>query len=169
MSSEAQLPAGQPSGDETVLSAGARIAMQWRDLGAEQLGAALRAMEPELRREHRERMLVLELQREAEQRQHEDRQRERADRRHTVELVVGGVIALAMLGSGVYVAPTNGWLSALLCGPSLLALVKVFVLRRSDPEDMRAVSLAGRIASNAAAQVQQPQQQPLPPQSPPVV
>ncbi|MFG2952068.1 hypothetical protein ACGFZ4_43785, partial [Streptomyces adustus] len=104
---------------------------------------------------HRERMLGLELQREAEQRQHEDRQRERADRRHTVELVTGAVIAPAMLGAGVYVAPENGWLSALLCGPSLLALAKVFVLRQSGPEDMRAVSPAGRIATNAAVQAQQ--------------
>ncbi|MGW7260505.1 hypothetical protein [Streptomyces sp. NPDC054834] len=164
MSSGGQLPAGQPSEDDAVLSAGARIAMQWRELGAEQLGVALRAMEPQLRREHRERMLGLELQREAKQRQHEDRQRERADRRRTVELVTGAVIALAMLAGAVYVAPVNGWLSALLCGPSLLALVKVFVLRRSDPEDMRAVSLAGRVASNAAAQAQQP-----PPQTPPVL
>ncbi|MEU0947658.1 hypothetical protein ABZ379_33900 [Streptomyces canus] len=166
MSSGTQLPAGQPSGDDAVLSAGARIAAQWRDLGAEQLGVALRAMEPQLRREHRERMLGLELQREAEQRQHEDRQRERADRRRTVELVTGAVIALAMLGGGLYVAPTNGWLSALLCGPSLLALVKVFVLRRSDPADMQAVSLAGRLASNAATQAQQPTQ---PQQQPPTV
>ncbi|MFZ4184417.1 hypothetical protein ACOZCG_25375 [Streptomyces pseudogriseolus] len=127
MSSGSQLPAGQPSEDDAVLSAGARIVAQWRDLGAEQLGVALRAMEPQLRREHRERMLGIELQREAEQRQHEDRQRERAQGRHTVETVTGAVIALAMLGAAVYVAPVNGWLSALLCGPSLLALVKVFV------------------------------------------
>uniref|UniRef100_A0AAU3HRW9 DUF3040 domain-containing protein n=1 Tax=Streptomyces sp. NBC_01393 TaxID=2903851 RepID=A0AAU3HRW9_9ACTN len=79
--------------------------MQWRELGAEQLKAALEAMEPELRREHRALMLRLEMQREAEQRQHEDHQREWADRRRTVELITGAVIALAMLGAGVYVAP----------------------------------------------------------------
>ncbi|WP_411092301.1 hypothetical protein [Streptomyces sp. 049-1] len=116
-------------------------------------------MEPQLRREHRERMLRLE-------RQHEDRLRERAARGQRNELVTGAVIALAMLGGAVYMAPVNGWLSALLCGPSLLALVKVFVLRRSDPDDMRAVSLAGRLASNAAVQVQQP---PPAPQQPPGV
>ncbi|MFJ3644482.1 hypothetical protein [Streptomyces murinus] len=158
-----QLPTGhQPSDDDAVLSEGARIAAQWRDLGAEQLGAALRAMEPQLRREHRERMLTLESQREAAQRQHEDRQRERAERRRTIELVTGAVIALATLGAGVYLAPENGWLSALLCGPSLLALVKVFVLKRSDPADMQAVSLGGRLASRAAVQAQQP----TPPQPP---
>ncbi|MFD5952012.1 hypothetical protein ACFWAZ_39010 [Streptomyces collinus] len=167
MSSGTHSPAGQPPDDDAVLSAGARIAAQWRDVGAEQLGVALRAMEPQLRREHRERMLSIELQREAEQRRHEDRQRERVERQHRVETVTGAVIALAMLGAAVYVAPVNGWLSALLCGPSLLALVKVFVLRRSDPDDMRAVSLAGRVASDAAVQAQQPPQPP--PQSPPVV
>ncbi|MET7980149.1 hypothetical protein ABZW44_45730 [Streptomyces mirabilis] len=161
MSSGGQLPAEQPSGD-SVLSAGARIAMQWRDLGADQLGAALRAMEPELRREHRERMMHLELRREAEQRQHEDRQQQRADRRHTVEVAVGAVIALAMLGGGVYVAPESWWLSVLLCGPSLLAIAKVFVLGRSDPEDMKSMSMAARTATNAAGQAQ-------PPQSPPVL
>ncbi|TQJ93003.1 hypothetical protein [Streptomyces sp. SLBN-31] len=166
MSSGTQLPTGQPSDDDAVLSEGARIAAQWRDLGAEQLGVALRAMEPQLRREHRERMLSLELQREAEQRQHEDRQRERADRRSTVELVTGAVIALAMLGGGVYLAPEHGWLSALLCGPSLLALAKVFVLKRSDPADMQAVLLAGQLATRAAVQAQEPQQQP---QQPPTI
>ncbi|WP_238426542.1 hypothetical protein [Streptomyces adustus] len=113
-------------------------------------------------------MQSLAMQHEAEQRQHEDRLRARADRRQTVELITGAVVALAMLGAGVYVAPENGWLSALLCGPSLLALARVFVLRQSGPEDMRAVSLAGRLATNAVIQVQQPQQ-PQPPQLPPVL
>jgi hypothetical protein len=143
-----QLPAEQPS-EDAVLSAGARIAMQWRELGAEQLGAALRAMEPELRREHRVRVMQLELQRETAQRQHEERQQQRAHRRHVLELVVGAVVALAMLGGGVYVAPESWWLSCLLCGPSLLALVKIFVLRRSDPGDMAAVAGATRTATNA--------------------
>ncbi|MPY31311.1 hypothetical protein FNH09_08355 [Streptomyces adustus] len=162
------MPARQPSDNDAVLSAGASIAKQWKDLGAEQLEVALRGLEPQLRREHREHMQSLAMQHEAEQRQHEDRLRARADRRQTVELITGAVVALAMLGAGVYVAPENGWLSALLCGPSLLALARVFVLRQSGPEDMRAVSLAGRLATNAVIQVQQPQQ-PQPPQLPPVL
>jgi hypothetical protein len=161
VSTEGQLPAQQPSGEDPVLSAGARIAMQWRDLGAEQLGAALRAMEPELRREHRQRMAQLEFQREENQRQHVERQQQRADRRRTIELTVGAVIALAMLGGGIYVAPESWWLSTLLCGPSLLALAKVFVLGRSDPDDMKAVAGASRISTNAAGQAQPPQPPPV--------
>ncbi|MET7738500.1 hypothetical protein ABZT02_45705 [Streptomyces sp. NPDC005402] len=106
-------------------------------------------------------MVRLELQREAEQRQHDDRQQQRADRRRTVELVVGAVLALAMLGGGVYVARDSWWLSVLLCGPSLLAIAKVFVLGRSDPDDMKAVSLAARTATNAAGQAQSPQSPPV--------
>lgn len=34
------------------------------------------------------------------------------------------------------------WLSAVLCGPSLLALAKVFVLRKSDPNDMKILGKA---------------------------
>ncbi|MFD5016659.1 hypothetical protein [Streptomyces chartreusis] len=144
-----QLPAEQPS-DNAVLSAGARIAMQWRDLGADQLAAALRAMEPELRREHRLQLMRLELEREEAQRKHTERREQRENRRRIAELAVGAVVALAMLGGGVYVAPESWWLSCLLCGPSLLALVKIFVLRRSDPGDMAAVAGAARTATNAA-------------------
>lgn len=130
--------------------------MQWRELGAEQLGVALRAMEPELKREHRLSVLRLELEREATQRLHEERQERRAHRRHMTELIVGAVVALSMLGGGVYVAPDSWWLSCLLCGPSLLALVKIFVLRRSDPGDMAAVAGAARTSTNAAGQAQPP-------------
>jgi hypothetical protein len=66
-------------------------------------------------------------------------------------------MALAMLGGGIYVAPESWWLSILLCGPSLLALAKIFVLGRSDPDDMKHVSLAARTTTNAAGQAQPPQ------------
>lgn len=157
MTTGERLPSGQPS-DDAVLSAGARIAMQWRELGAEQLGVALRAMEPELRREHRLQVLRLELEREEAARKHAERQEQRENRRRVTELVVGAVVALAMLGGGVYVAPASWWLSCLLCGPSLLALVKIFVLRRSDPGDLAAVAGASRTATNAGT----PQQPPPP-------
>lgn len=152
-----QLPASWTPDEDPILSAGMQIAMQWRDLGAEQLKAALEAMEPELRREHRMLMLRLEMQREAEQRQHDERREQRAHKRQLMEVIVGAVLALAMLAAGVYVAPRSWWLATLLCGPSLLALAKVFVLRRSDPDDMRYVSIAARASTNAAAQAQPPQ------------
>ncbi|MGW4359615.1 hypothetical protein ACWEKU_12805 [Streptomyces californicus] len=132
-----------------------QIAMQWRELGAEQLKAALEATEPELRREHRLLMARLEMQREAEQRRHEERREQRAHKRQMAEVIVG--VAVAMLGAGVYVAPRSWWLATQLCGPSLLALAKVFVLRRSDPEDMKYLSIAARSSTSAGSQAQPPQ------------
>ncbi|MEU5314380.1 hypothetical protein [Streptomyces sp. NPDC021562] len=155
-----QLPANWTPDEDPILSAGMQIAMQWRELGAEQLRAALEAMEPELRREHRVLMMRLDMQREAEQRRYQERQAERAHKRQMTEVIVGAVLALAMLGAGVYVAPHSPWLATLLCGPSLLALIKVFVLRRSDPNDMKYVAGAAQTSTNAAAQGQQPQSPP---------
>ncbi|MER7842206.1 hypothetical protein ABTY98_41585 [Streptomyces sp. NPDC096040] len=153
-----QLPANwTPDDEDPIVSAGMQIAMQWRELGAEQLKAALSAMEPELRREHRQLMLRLQMQHEAEQRRHEERREQRAHKRQITEVIVGAILALAMLGAGVYVAPRSWWLATLLCGPSLLALAKVFVLRRSDPDDMKYVSVVARSAKNAAGEAQPPQ------------
>jgi len=47
-------------------------------------------------------------------------------------------IAIGML-TGAVVVGVNGqlWLAALLTGPSLIALAKIFVLRRSDATDMK--------------------------------
>ncbi|MYS40655.1 hypothetical protein GTY23_05230 [Streptomyces sp. SID5998] len=160
MRREGQLPANWTPDEDPIISAGMQIAMQWRELGAEQLKAALEAMEPELRREHRQLMLRLEMQRAAEERRYEERREQRAHKRQITEVIVGAVLALAMLGAGVYVAPHSWWLATLLCGPSLLALIKVFVLRRSDPDDMKYVAGAARTSTNAAGQGQ-------PPQSPP--
>ncbi|PAZ10517.1 hypothetical protein CLM62_40855 [Streptomyces sp. SA15] len=147
------MPANWTPDEDPILSAGMQIAMQWRELGAEQLKAALEAMEPELRREHRVLMVRLEMQRDAVREQ-------RAHRRQITEIIVGAVLALAMLGAGVYVAPDSPWLATLLCGPSLLALIKVFVLRRSDPDDMKQVARAARSSTNAAGQAPPPPQPP---------
>ncbi|MEU6071248.1 hypothetical protein ABZ864_44130 [Streptomyces sp. NPDC047082] len=154
MNREGQLPTNWTPDEDPIVSAGMQIAMQWRHLGAEQLKDALRALEPELRREHHQLMVRLEMQREAEQRRHVERQQQRAHVRHMTELVVGAVVALAMLGAGVYVAPDSWWLATLLCGPSLLALAKVFVLRRSDPDDMKFLAGASRTSTSAAGQAQ---------------
>lgn len=157
MNREDQLPAEWTPGEDPLLSVGKHIAMQWKELGPEHLEVALRALEPELRRGHRERMARIQLQNEANERASLERQQQRAHRRHIAELTVGAVVALAMLGAGVYVAADAWWLATLLCGPSLLALAKVFVLRRSDPDDMRHVSRAARTSTNAAGQAQPPQ------------
>lgn len=144
-----------------MLSTGLSIAKQWGSvLDPAQLDVALRALEPQLRREHRERMFRLEMQREAAEQQAQEQREGAAHKRYMAGLVAGSVIAVAMLGAGVYVAKDSWWLSVLLCGPSLLALVKIFVLRRSDAGDMDAVLRATRRGMNAAGGAQPP---PLPP------
>ena len=156
MSREGQLPAERTPSEDPIVSAAMQVAMQWKELDAAHLAAAMTAMEPSLRREHRERMVRLEMQREAVERDQRERQEQRAYRRRIAELIVGAVVALAMLGAGVYVARDSWWLSTLLCGPSLLALVKIFVLRRSDSSDMAAVAGAARRSANAGTPQQSP-------------
>ncbi|MFD5570456.1 hypothetical protein [Streptomyces cadmiisoli] len=147
MTREDQLPAGPRPDDDPMLSVGKLIAAQWSELGPEHLAAALQAMEPELRRGHRERMARMQLQHDADARVHEERSQQRRHRRRMAELTVGAVLALAMLGGGVYVQ--SWWLSPLLCGPSLLALAKVVFLRKSDPDDMKLVARSARTSTNA--------------------
>ncbi|WP_405597539.1 hypothetical protein OG741_13825 [Streptomyces sp. NBC_01410] len=75
-------------------------------------------------------------------------------RQHTYRiatLIAGMVASIVMLGSGIYVAPDNAWLAAGLCGPSMLALVKIFVLKKSDAADMRASERTAREAANVGA------------------
>ncbi|MEV4453975.1 hypothetical protein [Streptomyces mirabilis] len=162
MSAEPQLPAEwSQEGGDPILSAGMSIAMQWRHLGTDKLEAALKALEPELRRQHKTVLIRLGIQREAADRKERERRSElevrehrkrRAHVRHMADLTVGAVVALAMLGAGVYVA-ADAWCQAtLLCGPSLLALMKIFVLRRSDPDDMKVLAGAARTSTNAAQQ-----------------
>ncbi|KUM91542.1 hypothetical protein AQI88_36205 [Streptomyces cellostaticus] len=79
-----------------------------------------------------------------------------------MNVTVGAVISIALLGAGVAVVGSAPWLSVILCGPSLLALAKVFVLHRSDPEDMKLLARASGSAGNAAAQASPPQQPPAP-------
>ncbi|WP_330435879.1 hypothetical protein OIC43_37230 [Streptomyces sp. NBC_00825] len=157
------LPAAQSSDNDPVVSAGLEIAMKWGTAlgGPAKLDVALKALEPQLRRDHKERMTRLEMQRQEAERASLERREERAHRRHLAGLIVGAALAISMLGSGVYVAPDSPWLATLLCGPSLLALAKVFVLRRSDAGDMAAVSRAARTSTNAATQA--------PPPAPPAI
>ncbi|MEW2615028.1 hypothetical protein AB0937_33570 [Streptomyces sp. NPDC047880] len=77
-------------------------------------------------------------------------------RRHLVNVSAGALISIALLAAGVLVADTAIWLSLLLCGPSLLALAKVYVLSRSDPDDMKVVGRGTQSATNAATNAQPP-------------
>lgn len=83
---------------------------------ADKLDVALKALEPEPRRHHKERMARLDMQRKAAQHALAEKRKERAHLRHIAGLIVGGVIAVALFGAGVYVAKEAWWLSLLLCG-----------------------------------------------------
>jgi hypothetical protein len=99
------------------------IASQWAELPPEHLKIALEALEPSLQRAHTERMERMRLQ------------------HARFGLSAGFALALVMLTGGVIVGLDGHlWLAGVLTGPSLLALTKVFVLNRSDAQDMGAVS-----------------------------
>jgi len=55
--------------------------------------------------------------------------------------------------TGAVVVGDNGqlWLAALLTGPSLIALAKIFVLCRSDATDMKATPSSARRCDRATA------------------
>ncbi|GAA3631953.1 hypothetical protein [Streptomyces iranensis] len=162
------------------INVGLAIAAQWGEaLGAEKLEIALKALEPQLKREHQARMKQLDNERALAAQQHaaaeaaasraaevekaaggraaRDAERRRNHVYRMSGLISGVVLSLALLGAGVVVAPTQPWLSACLCGPSLLALAKIFVLRRSDAEDIRASERAAREAATAVAPPRPPQ------------
>ncbi|GHA30049.1 hypothetical protein GCM10010329_61530 [Streptomyces spiroverticillatus] len=147
-----------------MISAGLNLAVRWGDaaLGPEKLQLALKALEPQLKREHEIRMRQLDdsraqaerqamLEKAAGERSVRDAERRRNHVYRMSGLIAGGGLSLALLGAGVIVAPDQPWLAAGLCGPSLLALVKVFVLRRSDSSDMKAVERAARESAAASA------------------
>lgn len=115
-------------------------AFQWSSLPPEHLRIALTALEPQLAREHEYRMEQLRLEARAE-----------ADRRGHVlylgGLVAGFTIVVGMLTGAVVVGVSGQpWLAAMLAGPSVLALATLFVLRKADPAQTRAVSGSQRAA-----------------------
>ncbi|MGW2707220.1 hypothetical protein [Streptomyces sp. NPDC001340] len=100
-----------------------RIARQWAEVPPEHMRIALEALEPSLQRAHAERMERMRLQ------------------HARFGLSAGFALALVMLTGGVIVGVDGQlWLAGVLTGPSLLALTKVFVLNRSDIQDMKAIS-----------------------------
>jgi hypothetical protein len=144
MSLEEPMPAA--SDPDPYSAAAHRVAEQWAELDPEKFDLALKALEPRSKRAHQVRLRQLAIQEADAKRAADD---VIAKRHHTYQmanLIVAAVLSLAMLGGGIYVAPTNIWLALGLCGPSLLALMKVFVLRRSDEGDMKNL---GRFLGNA--------------------
>lgn len=167
MSVESGGPVPVSRDEDPLVSAGLEIAMKWGAAlgGPDQLKVAFEALEPQLKREHQIRLKQLDAQQKAvEARVLAEREvaerNARADREvrqhrfRMASLVVGAVISIAMLGAGVYVAKDVWWLAMVLCGPSLIAILKIVVLRRSDAGDMAAVAAAAKTATNAASQAQ---------------
>jgi hypothetical protein len=140
---------------------GLEIAMQWAELPAEHLQVALKALEPQLRREHELRMeqekAVQKLELERMRLSSKEVQAKRSHALFMAGLVAGFVVTIGMLAGAVVVGVQGHvWLAAMLSGPSVLALAGLFVLRKTDTAQMGAVQRSQRSALNAAQQVQPP-------------
>ncbi|WP_245171269.1 hypothetical protein [Streptomyces decoyicus] len=141
-----------PQSEQPAILAGLEIAMKWGQVlgGPEQLKIALDAIEPQLIRDHEARVQQLSMQEKAdEQRVRAARERQQLQFR-TTSLIVGAVLSVAMLAAGVYVAQDAWWLASLLCGPSLISMAAITVLRRYD-KAMKAVADAAKRATSAAS------------------
>ncbi|WP_132838583.1 hypothetical protein [Streptomyces sp. BK205] len=162
------VPQHQQELSENILAAEAhRLVAQWADAPPEVFKAALATAKAERALRSEETVLRLrlnfELEKQRLQAQKDEGEREaRATmarlrhRRHVVNVSAGAVISIALLGAGIAVVGPAPWLSVILCGPSLLALAKVFVLHRSDPDDMKLLARSSDNATNAASQTPAP-------------
>lgn len=118
------------------------IALQWAQLPSEHLGAALRALEPELARQHE--LKKLEVSRQV-------GKEKRTFVLYMAGLIAGFLITMGMLTGAVIVGLEGHlWLAAMLSGPSVFALATLFVLRRSDAEHTRRVAESQRGILGAA-------------------
>lgn len=62
---------------------------------------------------------------------------------HMTGLIAGFGIAVGMLGASVWLGINNqGWLAALMAGPSIIAIIKILVLRKSGHDDVKEVGKA---------------------------
>jgi hypothetical protein len=128
------MPDEKPSASHAV-----QIARMWARVPAEHLEIALKALEPELQREH-ERQLEILRHENAYRLEALEQEKETSRQRHLRYLCglwAGFTTAIGML-TGAIAVGVHGqlWLAALLTGPSLIALAKIFVLRRSDRTDV---------------------------------
>lgn len=141
--------------EQRRLASGLEIAVEWSKLPPEVLEAALKALEPELAREH-ERIMMDKHVAAAEATS------VRAHRLYLLGLIAGFMLISGMLTGAVSVGIQGyPWLAALLAGPSMLSLGGLFVLRKIDSGAMRAVHRSQTASLNAANM----QSQANPPQS----
>lgn len=120
------------------------IAKQWAELPAEHLKVALEALEPQLQREHEAQMEHMRL-------SAQEAEATRTHRLYLCGLIAGFVVTIGMLVGAVVVGSNNQpVLAGILSGPSVIALASVFVLRRNDAAQMRAVARAHQSVLNSA-------------------
>ncbi|MEU1619516.1 hypothetical protein ABZ479_19740 [Streptomyces sp. NPDC005722] len=134
-------------GDATRHPSGLELALQWAQLPSEHLEVALKALEPQLVREHEHNMEVLRL-------QTQEADARRSHILYLIGLVAGFVLCAGSIAGAVTVGLAgHEWLAAMLSGPSILALATLFVLRRTDNAQTRAVAQAQRQALTALGQL----------------
>lgn len=134
-------------------SRGLQIAKMWAELPAEHLEVSLKALEPELQRDHEYRTLLARNEERHRARLERQLEKRRAHVRYLCGLWAGFTIAVGMLGAAVFMGlHQQPWLAALLSGPSLLALAKLFVIRKSDAADARSVLRSQRETLSASPQ-----------------
>lgn len=134
-------------GEVAASLGGLEIARAWADVPADHLEVALKALEPQLVRDREYRTAQQQIDRELQLRAM-DVAENRARQSHALYLsglVAGFVITVGMLAGAVIVGSDDQpWLAAMLSGPSVLALATIFVLRRSDAAQSRAVARGQR-------------------------
>lgn len=122
------------------------IVLQWAQLPPEHLAVAMKALEPELARQH---------ERELEQARLEAAEAKdaRAHKLYLGGLIAGFLLATGML-TGAVVVGVSGlpWLAASLSGPSVLSLAALFVLRKVDAGAARQSAASHRTALRAGTQ-----------------
>ncbi|GAQ50703.1 hypothetical protein [Streptomyces acidiscabies] len=143
-----ELGTAQPARQPSALD----IAAQWAQLPAEHLAVALSALEPQLAREHEARMQAERTRQyaELEQLRSHEAELKRAHRRRLIGTYSAVLVALATLGASVYFGThQQPWLAVTFFGPTLLSLVKILALGKSDADDVKQAAAAARAAANA--------------------
>lgn len=118
MTASVQPPQRQPSALE--------LANQWAQLPPEHLAAAIKALGPQLRREHQLRQE--ELRQIALQEHH-------SYMLYIMGMIAGFAIALTSLVAAIILGKQNPTLAGILAGPGLASVITTFVLRRSGRAD----------------------------------
>lgn len=120
LSGEAQQGQTMRSGKDTeqTVVGGLETVQEWAKLQPEPIRAAVEALVPQLERDHQYRLAEA-----ASRRTHVTK---------LVGLIAGCIVSTALIAAAVAVSQETPWLAALLAVPSVLSLVFLFVLPRTD-------------------------------------